>query len=103
MSAKRLKAIARHFRVLRGWTVTYGSQGGKQRKQAAIVVKMKRLHVYPFDRRLRLCPDEYLLHEVLHAALIAVREEGVSHEKRKKREELLVQDLCNAIASQGNI
>jgi len=97
MSAKRLKAIARHFRVLRGWTVTYGSQGGKQRKQAAIVVKKKRLHVYPFGRK--RSPNEYLLHEVLHAALIAVREEGVSYKRRKKREELLVQDLCNAITS----
>ena len=94
---KTLRRLVRHFRVLRGWTVRMvndpdnhgASWGGRM---------SNRFSIGTWDRKAGPQPPDYILHEVLHAAVISV----VKMDKRKPKqqrqaEELLVQDLCTLI------
>ena len=97
LSVKRLNVIARQFRVLDEWTITYGTNGESLKAQSALIVKSKVLHVYPYGRK--KVPEDYFFHEILHAAISATREVGVPNSIREKREEMLVQDLCQIVRS----
>jgi hypothetical protein len=92
-----LRRTVRHFRVLRGWKIrmvggpnNHGSSCGGRANN--------RFNIGTWDCKFGPQPPDYILHEVLHAAVIAV----VKMDKRKPKEqrqaeELLVQDLCRLI------
>lgn len=99
----KLKKLVRHFRVLKGWDVRYvddpynhGCSWGGRRSNV--------FYIGTWDRATGPKPKDYLLHEVLHGALISI----VKMDKRSPKEqqaamELLVQDICSLVHSKGKI
>lgn len=92
-----LRRLVRHFRVLRGWTVrmvddpnNHGcSWGGRM---------SNRFSIGTWDSKAGPQPPDYVLHEVLHAAVISVvRMDKRKPKEQRQAEELLVQDLCRLI------
>jgi len=96
-----LRRLVRHFRVLRGWTVrvvddpdNHGTSWGGRMSN--------RFSIGTWDPKTGPEPAEYLLHEVLHAAVIAVvKMDKRSPKEQRQAEELLVQDICGLVRRGG--
>lgn len=101
-SLRSLKSLVNHFRVLRGWTVrmvddprNHGTSWGGRMSN--------RYSIGTWGRSSGPQPKDYLLHEVLHAAVTSV----VRMDKRSPKEqiqaaELLVQDICSLVMQGRN-
>jgi hypothetical protein len=97
-----LKNLKKHFRCLAGWDirmdqdktkkgVSWGGMKGKKFTTGLWAIGL-------WDRQKGLQPPDYILHEVLHAAIFSVsRMDGRSMKEKIQAEEMLVQDLCSLI------
>lgn len=90
---RKAREIAARFRILHHWYVGDGGPGLVNR--SAVDVPIGKLSIGLWDTSVGPKPDDYELHEVLHAALRAL----CSMDRRKPKELLateedLVQDIC---------
>jgi len=86
--AGAIRRLAREFRALRGWRVTYGLDG-EYRGQC--IHGDGETRIVPFGQP--QVPADYPLHEVLHAAFAKFRTIRGGR-ARRAFEEALVQDIC---------
>jgi hypothetical protein len=81
----------KHFRTLRGWKIYY-FYSRKHKAQCFFDVKNKTAAIYSYGKNR---PKDYIFHEMLHIAIKAsqIDDSKTSHQIRKEKEEILVQDL----------
>jgi len=82
------------LRLLKDWEIIYDTEA-EYTGQCSCNSKIKKGIIYPYSNTGEETPKDYFLHEMVHFAIRAVIEEGISSEERQKREEALVQDFCN--------
>lgn len=88
---KELRRLQKSFRILRGWLITYGDIGDGRVSMSETIRVSKIAHIYPYEGP--EMPRDYLLHEILHIALHALR----SSRGRCADYETMVVDLCRII------
>lgn len=97
----RLKALVRKFRILRGWTIRWDRRGPEYGK-AFIDARRRKAWICIWDPKGGPEPSDFMLHEVLHCAFVAL----LSLDKRSSKElqlaeEALVQDICAVSITDG--
>ena len=92
-----LQNLVRRFRVLRGWTIRMDDNPDNHGTSWGGTMS-NRYSIGTWGKGRGPQPKDYILHEVLHAALVSI----VRMDKRRPKEqrqamETLVQDLCRII------
>lgn len=91
----RLKAVAKHFRVLKDWDIQMEDDPDNHGCCWGGRGKVNQLRVGTWDEKMGPEPVDYLLHEVLHGVLISlVKMDKRRPKEQRQAEELIVQDLC---------
>jgi hypothetical protein len=95
VSQKRIDRLAKNFRVLSDWTITFDADSDLH-AQCYVGSKKRVAVIYSWGE---LGPEakDYLLHEILHVAYQAAARRG------REGEELLVQDLCRFIEARSRV
>lgn len=88
---REILRLQKSFRILRGWLITYGDIGDGRFSMSETIRVSKTAHIYPYAGP--RTPRDYLLHEVLHIAMHALR----SSRGRALDYENMVVDLCRII------
>ena len=90
-----LDLLVSHFRVLNGWTVRLNNRKKNHNVSWVGTSHRKRYYIGTWDKSLGTEPQDYLIHEVLHAAVRAVNLiDWRKADELRMAEELLVQDIC---------
>ena len=82
---KKIKELQKKFRVLHDWDIGYEAHSVYS-SQCCHNPTTKMATIYKFGKK--KVPPDYFLHEILHIAFAAVRD-------NKETEEMLVQDICS--------
>lgn len=89
-SQKEVDEVVAKFRVLKDWEISC-KKDGDYVCQATVLPDRKKACIYPWEDDNP--PKDYLLHEVMHCALMYLR--NIKNWKEAKEvEEIIVQDLC---------
>ena len=83
------------FRLLKGWKITYGDDGGGYRGQCVKNTRDCIGNIYPWSDT-EEPPKDYFLHELMHMAIAAMQLDNkcIPYGIRRENEEIFVQDLC---------
>jgi hypothetical protein len=84
----------RRFRVLRDWKIGYDCRANLK-AQCSHNYKTRRATIYAWPKNTPVA-DEYYLHEILHVAIVAIRNPHRTSQWREM-DELLIQDLCRIV------
>jgi hypothetical protein len=89
------------FRILRGWKI--GAEFSRSNFGTSISCHLSKRHwIFTWDKKNGPQPQEYVMHEVLHACECAlVHMDKRSPKELKQAWEMFVQDLCRAINGGG--
>jgi hypothetical protein len=81
----------KEFRILHDWSVAY-LPSDEHYAKCTYSLDDKIAGIYPYYDN-KVSPDVYIIHELLHICIAALRETG----NDKESEEQFVQDLCRVI------
>ncbi len=82
----------RHFRILGDWKIDYLSHE-KYAGQTATDTRNKRATIYAWQKG--DCPVDFILHEVLHIAMMAIN--------GRDSEEGFIKDVCQVVFRDGGV